>query len=128
MQIKKLDVYDLKGRVNYGSFAEAARETVQSIYATHFHITKNRRFEINLRGGQTACIYPMRNGFEIALPTIDPDTAITAKLARRLLGFIIHEVTHAIVSGVENSVMSNAITAAIKTDKSWYKKEGCSIK
>lgn len=84
-----MSIYNFATRIEYGEFAIAARETVAALTGCHVS-----QIYVELSGGLTAKVSGNNHFYHIALPSMDPDRIITPVLAKRILGFVLHEIAH----------------------------------
>ena len=84
-----MSIYSFATRIEYAEFALAARETVAAIAGVNLH-----QVHVDLTGGVTAQVSGHQGYFHVKLPSMDPDRIITPVLAKRILGFVLHEIAH----------------------------------
>jgi len=106
-----IDLYNISGRVAYGEVVAATAALVEALLA---RATAGGRFQHNFTGTvdvstnrqtQTAAISINRGasnkiaGVTILVPAIDPDTLVSAAMAKQMVALILHECGHALFTG-----------------------------
>jgi hypothetical protein len=106
----ELTPYDLGSRIRYGAFIQGAVATCTALLvrtsSPRAHGFRVRASTLDPRTGiSTAAVKVSRDAFGsltsvyLYLPAMSPDRNITGELARELLGYLIHELGHMLMTG-----------------------------
>ena len=113
-----MSIYNYATRIEYGEFVLAARETIAAITRQPIG-----RINVGIAGGKTARVSASSNGgYSVNLPTMDPGRIISPGLARRMIGFVLHEILH-----IENTNLAAATPAWFGQVAAQHKVSGKSL-
>lgn len=115
-----LDLYNMGPRVRYGDFCQATVALVRGVIQTYGGgnngVTIN--FQLGMFSGETAAVACQRDihGYlrqvSLSMPAHLPDTIVSGDFAKTLLGFLIHEIGHVMLTDTSATANAKKLTGS----------------